>query len=486
MSANLLASSGETPQTHTVTQANISAAKVGHTDRAGIQLADPFVVGSENRTMHIGASLRVAADAAPRMLHLWLKYEDAVRSANWVGTYSPTLVSGEWVRVSGDLVVPSGMTVTGIGIGVYTPMQFDVCRFQLWDGPGSEATLALASDTLAWSAGVASVTRYWQLALPTAATPEAPASSSSLGSWSATEPAVDTSMVLWTCECTRYTDGTESWSQVGKSTSYEAAKDAKDAAKAAGDAANEASKKASELSTLVHSGSDGVTVGYSEDGKTFSGGRTRQSADGFEVLGPDGETLAKLAAAMIKLLGGKLTISIDETTGAEFSVDLGTSDTASFDIQSHADLTKNPVTYVKIRDDEIGMWAQGPSGFPSGFMTTEAGTQYQNPLFLMDGFAFGAARAHGPRVKVMYCGSDTPTLSGESTAWMSAADFKAKAGFDPTQSKCAIFVANGDWDAYIGAVTAGFQRSTGYWNLYASKGTAGKLVRINYMIVVWE
>lgn len=343
-----------------------------------------------------------------------------------------------------------------------------------------------ASVTVSWSASIIATVRYYQLASPTSATPTAPSSSSDLGGWDETEPPVDMGKVLWTCELTVYSDGTESWSTPSRSTSYEAAKDAKGAAKAAGDAANEASKKASELSTLVHSGSDGVTVGYSEDGKTFSGGRTRQSADGFEVLGPDGETLAKLAAAMIKLLGGKLTISIDEATGAEFSVDLGASDTASFFIQSHADLTKNPVTYINIRDDEIGMWAQGPSGLPSGFVTTEAGTQYQAPLFLMDGFAFGAAGAHGPRVKSMYFGTDTPTLSGESTAWMSSADFKAKAGFDPTQSKCAIFVTNGDWDAYIGSFSAGFQRSTGYWNLYASKGAAGKLVRINYMIVVWE
>lgn len=104
--------------------------------------------------------------------------------------------------------------------------------------------LARAEVTLSWSAGILATIRYYQLASPTSATPAAPASSSSLGSWSATEPDVDTSRVLWTCECTKYTDGTESWSKASKSTSYEAAKDAKSTANAAKDAADGAQKAA--------------------------------------------------------------------------------------------------------------------------------------------------------------------------------------------------------------------------------------------------
>ena len=97
---------------------------------------------------------------------------------------------------------------------------------------------ASASVTLAWSAGILNTIRYYQLASPTAATPTVPASSSDLGSWSETEPKADITKVLWTCERTVYADGTESWSKASKSTSYEAAKDAKSTANAAKDAAD--------------------------------------------------------------------------------------------------------------------------------------------------------------------------------------------------------------------------------------------------------
>ena len=103
---------------------------------------------------------------------------------------------------------------------------------------------ALASITLAWSAGIVSTVRYYQLAAPTAATPTVPTSSSALGSWTETEPVADTTKVLWTCDRTVYTDGTESWSKASKSTSYEAAKDAKDTAKDAQKTAEEVRAKA--------------------------------------------------------------------------------------------------------------------------------------------------------------------------------------------------------------------------------------------------
>ena len=106
------------------------------------------------------------------------------------------------------------------------------------------AVKASASVTLAWSAGIIATTRYYQLASPTSATPAVPSSSSSLGSWTETEPAADVTKVLWTCERTVYADGTESWSKASKSTSYEAAKDAKGTADAANSTAQAAKSTA--------------------------------------------------------------------------------------------------------------------------------------------------------------------------------------------------------------------------------------------------
>lgn len=116
---------------------------------------------------------------------------------------------------------------------------------------------ASASVTLSWSASIVAVTRYYQLAAPTAATPTVPTSSSSLGSWTETEPTADVTKVLWTCDRTIYADGTESWSKASKSTSYEAAKDAKGTANAAKDAADGAQRAAGSASDAA---SDAATA----------------------------------------------------------------------------------------------------------------------------------------------------------------------------------------------------------------------------------
>ena len=122
------------------------------------------------------------------------------------------------------------------------------------------ATRATASVTLAWSAGIVATTRYYQLAAPTAATPTVPTSSTSLGSWTETEPTADVTKVLWTCERTIYADGTESWPKASKSTSYEAAKDAKSTATDAQSKAQEAQEQVLDVSARIGEGSGDITA----------------------------------------------------------------------------------------------------------------------------------------------------------------------------------------------------------------------------------
>lgn len=73
-------------------------------------------------------------------------------------------------------------------------------------------------------AAIKSVTRYYQLVTSGSSAPSVPASSSKLGSWTASEPSANTAKDLWQCECTKYDDGTETWSAATKSSAYEAAK----------------------------------------------------------------------------------------------------------------------------------------------------------------------------------------------------------------------------------------------------------------------
>lgn len=120
------------------------------------------------------------------------------------------------------------------------------------------SVISSAQVTLAWSAGILATVRYYQLAAPTAATPTVPTSSSSLGSWTETEPAADVTKVLWTCERTDYADGTESWSKASKSTSYEAAKDAKSTATDAQSKAQEAEERVEVVSTKLETTSTDI------------------------------------------------------------------------------------------------------------------------------------------------------------------------------------------------------------------------------------
>ncbi len=117
-----------------------------------------------------------------------------------------------------------------------------------------------ASVTLAWSAGILATVRYYQLAAPTAATPTVPTSSSSLGSWTETEPTADVTKVLWTCERTVYADGTESWSKASKSTSYEAAKDAKSTATDAQSKALDAQEQVLDVSARLDQSASDITA----------------------------------------------------------------------------------------------------------------------------------------------------------------------------------------------------------------------------------
>lgn len=160
------------------------------------------------------------------------------------------------------------------------------------------SVLSSAQVTLAWSAGILATVRYYQLAAPTAATPAVPTSSSSLGSWTETEPTADVTKVLWTCERTVYADGTESWSKASKSTSYEAAKDAKSTATAAQQAVDNVSASVSRLDDGLASEVKART--RTDEGVTDLQTQVHQRFDGIDV------TLGKLGE-----LGGKVSSWFD-------------------------------------------------------------------------------------------------------------------------------------------------------------------------------
>lgn len=84
-------------------------------------------------------------------------------------------------------------------------------------------------------------------------------------------------------------------------TAQSTADTASSAAASAQSTADVAKSTADSLSTLIRADSSGVTVGKSEDGATWSTGRTRQTADAFEVLSKAGEVLSSFGAKVVEL-----------------------------------------------------------------------------------------------------------------------------------------------------------------------------------------
>lgn len=233
MSTNLLSGLAITEDANTVAQGDgtylcksRTDTGTGYTDVMGVNLkTDVFTA---NQTVHLAVSLRGKSGTVEKnQLWMYVRYVDSAGHLNYTGrvlsSEMTVTASTGWTRFELSAIIPSGMYIDRFAISDYgrNTEFYATSPCLSYGGP---VTLSIASTTVAWSASIVATVRYWQLAAPTAATPAVPASASALGSWSETEPDVDTSKVLWHCERTVYSDGTESWSKASKSTSYEAAK----------------------------------------------------------------------------------------------------------------------------------------------------------------------------------------------------------------------------------------------------------------------
>ena len=104
-----------------------------------------------------------------------------------------------------------------------------------------------ATVTLSQYRDTASVTRYYKLQLSSLSAPDKPTNvkpNETPAGWSKTEPACDITMSLYTVDVTVFSDGTTHVSDVSKSTSYEAAKEAYNKASHAQGTADEAQSSA--------------------------------------------------------------------------------------------------------------------------------------------------------------------------------------------------------------------------------------------------
>lgn len=90
------------------------------------------------------------------------------------------------------------------------------------------------------------------------------------------------------------------------------------------------------LSTLIREGNDGITVGKSADGKTWMTGRTRITADAFEVLSKAGEVLSSFGAKVVELGKNSQDATISMLAGLATIVAHKYNDVAGVELSSNA------------------------------------------------------------------------------------------------------------------------------------------------------
>lgn len=210
-----------------------------------------------------------------------------------------------------------------------------------------------ATVTLSQYRDTESVTRYYKLQLSSLAAPDKPTNvkpNETPAGWSKSEPACDITMSLYTVDVTVFSDGTTHVSDVSKSTSYEAAKEAYNKASHAQGTADEAAKTAS---NYINSSEYGLMVSMNtgEVKETPSSATKRnvlitkdnfQIRDGQKVLASYGED-----TTIGDLNGGNITVS---KNGIELSD--GTYKAASIKAISEEEEVKTSVFVFNGQDAE--------------------------------------------------------------------------------------------------------------------------------------
>lgn len=147
---------------------------------------------------------------------------------------------------------------------------------------------------------VKSVCRYYLLQSSTLSVPAKPTTNPPSSSWSKTEPTYTAGSTnsLYFTDLTVFSNNTFSYSDVSKSSSYEAAKTAYNKAVEAQNAANAAAKTATNF--ISYDSTNGLQVGNQQSG-SWEGSRTQMTSDSFNILDAAGSVLAKYGTALIEL-----------------------------------------------------------------------------------------------------------------------------------------------------------------------------------------
>ena len=361
----------------------------GHEDWLVWDLAGQSALAT-NQTYHVGLSTR-GASADEDSLRPTIGYEDAAGHKNWA-VPAPLVVGTSWGRAEATIVIPSGMTPFAFYVAAY-----GTCPETWMASPtlsyGSPVTLASSAHTpyatqdhlaaeyatkaalkVTSDAVTAEVTERGRLAgrvgtlesttgTHTSKLEQLAASIKSLVKGESTYTDPDgksaSSGIYSLVEQTRdsvtalfgsYTKTSDLASTDAVRDARKAGTDAASAASAAQSTADGAKATADGLATMIRQDADGVTVGKSTDGKTYSTGRTRMTADAFQVLDKAGTVVTQMAkdgasflAGLVRIVVGTGTLPGNKTT-EYISVDAGSGVAGLSGIISRLDAAIDGVT----------------------------------------------------------------------------------------------------------------------------------------------
>lgn len=261
-------------------------------------------------------------------------------------------------------------------------------------------------------------------------------------------------------------------------TAQSTADTASSAAASAQSTADGAKATADGLATMIRQDADGITVGKSEDGETYATGRTRMTADAFEVLDKAGAVITQLAAdgasflsGLVRIVAGKVTLPGNLTVNS-ITIDSGGGVAVLRGIVSRISANLNGVTSSVSagweQDFGYGVTAivRESAHLKSGEMVPErmASTHLASDkaeLYVGDnsmkvtGDSFSLSHPEYLR-KGLRISQGSKVCHGHGTPWVTLfdtwADFKAATGCYDSGTPTLVTM-NGDWGAFDGTLS---------------------------------
>ena len=244
--------------------------------------------------------------------------------------------------------------------------------------------------------------------------------------------------------------------------------DAASAASAAQSTADSAKSTADGLATMIRQDAEGITVGKSADGKTYSTGRTRMTADAFQVLDKVGKVLSSFGASLVTLgtdaaavlLAGILRVEAMQTHPATAGGSQQTIDTGRISVPVHAEVGA-PWSAIELagRNDTSGaattalraeFSVDGRDGSIQPHVFVDCGMTVDGTLLMSD-----EASTLGTR-KGLRITQGSKVCTGHGTPWVTLfdtwADFQAATGCYDSGTPTLVTM-NGDWGAFDGTLS---------------------------------